>query len=169
MESLPEILQDKINLNIHELKFVDTLNVVKHLFDDDIELKPLEDDINTITPIEQSDIESEPSSETSINHASDIETEQYIFEYRQFICASPLINNISTINQTFQVTSNNKIIIDLTNDCEYCFDEMFSGVTSNCRPSKWKQNAKEFNITLNRKYYHGHIYRINIKYIITCI
>ena len=155
MEHLPEVIQHKINLNIHELKFVDTLNVVKHLFDDDIELKPLEDDINTITPPEQSDIESESSSETSINHTSDIETQQYIFEYRQFICASPLINNISTINQTFQVTSNNKIIIDLTNDCEYCFDEMFSGIASNRRPSKWKQIAKELNITINKNIITG--------------
>jgi len=142
MEHLPEVIQHKINLNIHELKFVDTLNVVKHLFDDDIELKPLDDDINTITPIEQSYIESESSSETSINHASDIDTQQYIFEYRQFICASPLINNISTIQQTVELTSNNKIIIDLTNNCEYCFDEMFSGITSNCRPSKWRQIEK---------------------------
>ena len=57
MESLPEILQDKINLNINELKFVDTLNVVKHLFDNDMELRPFEDDLNTITPtdISQSD------------------------------------------------------------------------------------------------------------------
>ena len=136
MEILPEPIQDKIDINIHDLKFVDTLNVVKHLFDGDIELKP-DEDTNTITStdISQSDVESEFSSETSFNHSSDIETEQYIFEYREFTCASPLVNNISTIDQTLQVTCNNKIIIVLTNDCEYCFDEMFSGITANRRPS----------------------------------
>jgi len=103
MESLPEVIQNKINLNIHESKFVDTLNVVKHLFDDDIEPKPFEDDNNTITPTEQSDVESESSSEMSINHSSDIETEQFIFENRQFICASPLVNNVSTITNHYKL------------------------------------------------------------------
>ena len=68
MDNLPEIVRDKININIHELKFVDTLNVVKHLFDDDIELIPNEE-TNTITPtdISQSDVETEFSSETSVD------------------------------------------------------------------------------------------------------
>lgn len=60
MESLPDVLQDKINLNVHELKLVDTLNVVKQLFDDDIELTPA-DDSSTVAPtnISISDIDSE--------------------------------------------------------------------------------------------------------------
>ena len=67
MESLPEVIQDKINLNIHELKFVDTLNLVKHWFDDDIELKPNED-ANTITPdISVSDVETEFNDTTSFD------------------------------------------------------------------------------------------------------
>ena len=81
MDRLPETIQDIINLNIHEIKFADTLNVVKHLFDDDVELTPFEDDTNTITPTDMtiSDVESEFSSEMSFNHASDIEMERDIF------------------------------------------------------------------------------------------
>ena len=40
MDKLPEVIQDKIKLNNHELKFVDTLNVAKQRFDDDVELTP---------------------------------------------------------------------------------------------------------------------------------
>ena len=60
MDRLPETVQDRINLNIHELKLVDALNVVKHLFDDDTELTPYEG-TNTITPtdISVSDVEAE--------------------------------------------------------------------------------------------------------------
>ena len=81
MESLPEVLQDKINLNTHELKFVDTLNVVKHLFDDDVQLPPFDDDTNTITPTDMtiSDVENEFSSGMFIGHGSDIEMERDIF------------------------------------------------------------------------------------------
>ena len=71
-----------------------------------------------------------------------------VSEYRQFVCASPLINNISTLQQTLEVTSKNKIIIDLTNDCEYCFDELFSGIISHRRPSIWKNIEIELNITI---------------------
>ena len=90
MARLPEKNQDKININIHELKFVDTLNVVKHLFDDDIEMTP-DEDTNTITPtdISQSDVETEFSSETSFDrfiHDNDIEMDRDIFEYRRYVC-----------------------------------------------------------------------------------
>ena len=129
------------------------LNVVEHLFDDDIELIPNED-TNTITPtdISQSDVETEFSSETSFDrfiHDNDIEMDRDIFEYRRCVCAAPLINNITAIQQTVKVTHNNKILIDLTNDCEYCFDELFSGIKSFCRPSCWKKIEHEFNITIH--------------------
>ena len=47
--SLPEVLQDTINLNAHELKFADTLKVVKQLFDDDIELTPADDSSTAVS------------------------------------------------------------------------------------------------------------------------
>ena len=49
METLPEVLQDEITLNIHEQKFVDTLNVIKQLFDNDTELIP-PGDPSTVAP-----------------------------------------------------------------------------------------------------------------------
>ena len=142
MESLPEVLQDKINLHVHELKFVDTLNVVKQLFGDDIELTPA-DDSSTVAPtnISISDIDSEFSdTPTEVWHDrfsninEDIEEDAYIFELRQFVEAQPLINNISPIEQTQVLTNKNKILIDLTYDCQYSFDELLSGVKSLCRP-----------------------------------
>ena len=82
MDNLPEIIQDKINLNIHELKFVDTLNVVKQLFGDHIELMP-DEDTNTISPtdISQSDAETYFSSVESCDlftHNNNIEMKCYI-------------------------------------------------------------------------------------------
>ena len=58
MEKLPEVLQDKINLHVHELKFTKTLNLINQLFDDDVELI-FTDDFNTNEPtdISLSDIE----------------------------------------------------------------------------------------------------------------
>ena len=85
------------------------------------------------------------------------------------MCATPLINNISTIQQIVEVTNNNKFLIDLINDCEYCFDELFRGIKSFCRPSCWKKVENEFNMVLNKEYYHVHIYRIDIKGIINFI
>ena len=154
MESLPDVLQDKINLNVHELKFVDTLNVVKQLFDDDVELIATYD-ASTITPtnISISDIESE-FSDTSFDRIlsdNDIEEDREVFELRQFVEAQCLINNISPVEQTHVLTYNNKILIDLTNDCRYCFDELFSDIKSFCRPSIWKKVEVEMNITINRK------------------
>ena len=152
MESLPEVLQDKINLNVHELKFVETLNVVKQLFDDDIELTPA-DDSSTVAPtnISISDIDSEFSdTPTEVWHDrfsninEDIEEDAYIFELRQFVEAHPLINNIPPIEQTHVLTYNNTILIDLTDDCQYSFDELFSDVKSFCRPSTWKQSNNDW-------------------------
>ena len=74
-----------------------------------------------------------------------------MFELRQFVEDQCLINNISPVEQTHVLTYNNKILIDLTNDCRYCFDELFSGIKSLCRPSIWKKVEVEMNITINRK------------------
>jgi len=159
METLPEVLQDKINLNVHELKFVDTLNVIKQLFDDDIELTPA-DDSSTIAPtnISISDIGSEFSdTPTEILHErfsnlnDDIEEDAYIFALRQFVEARSLINNISTLEQTQVFTYNRKILIDLTDDCQYSFDELFSDIKSFCRPSTWKKIEQELNISITKK------------------
>jgi len=159
MENLPEVLQDKINLNVHELKFVDTLNVVKQIFDDDVELAPL-DDASTTDPtnISISDIDSEFSDtptemiERFFNNNDEIEDEdRCLFELRQFVEASSLINNISPVRQTQFITNNNKILIDLTDDCEYCFDELFSDIKSFCRPSTWKKVEQDMNLTINKK------------------
>ena len=125
METLPDVLQDTINLNFHELKFVDTLSVVKQLFDDDVELATKGASAITPTAISISDIESE-FSDTSF----DIEEYRETIELRQFIDAQCLINNISPGVQTQVLTYNNKILIDLTNDCQYCFDELFGDIKS---------------------------------------
>ena len=82
MDLLLETIQDKINLNIHELKFVDTLNIVNQLFDDDLELKPNEDS-NTIAPtdISVSYVETESIDTTSFDsfiHDNDIEVYVYM-------------------------------------------------------------------------------------------
>ena len=148
MDSLPEALQDKLNPNLHELKFVDTLNAVKQLFDDDIELTPAEEtSTSTPTDISLSDVENE-FIETSFErfiHDNDIEIDRDVFEYSQCVEAAPLMNNISTIQQTQVVTNNIKILIDVTNDCRYCFDELFSGIKSFCRPSIWKKVETELS------------------------
>ena len=157
MESLPDELRGKIHLIVHELKFIDTLNVVKQLFCDDTELIH---DSSTVAPtnISISDIDSEFSDTPTemwrgrfSNLNDDIEEDAYIFELRQFVEAQPLINNISPIEQTKVRTCNNKILIDLTDDCRYCFDELFSDIKSFCRPSVWKSIEREMNLTINRK------------------
>lgn len=84
------------------------------------------------------------------NINEDIEEDACIFELRQFVEAQPLINNISPIEQTLVLTYNNKILIDLTDDCQYSFDELFSDIKSFCRPSMWKRIEQGMNITINK-------------------
>ena len=74
------------------MNFVDTLNVVKQLFDDDIELTPAEEtSTSTPTDISLSDVENE-FIETSFErfiHDNDIEIDRDVFEYRRFVEATP--------------------------------------------------------------------------------
>ena len=44
-------------------------------------------------------------------HNNHIDMDRDVYEYRQFVCAPPLINDISTLQRTLEVTSNNKVII----------------------------------------------------------
>ena len=85
------------------------------------------------------------------------------------MCATPLINNMSATQQTQEVTNNNRIRIHLTNDCRHCFDELFSGIKPCCRPSIWKKVEQELNTNTHKKYYHDHIYHIDINDIINFI
>ena len=59
-----------------------------------------------------------------------IEKEAYIFDVRRFVEAPPLINNISPIEQTQVLTYNNKILLDLADDCQYCVNELFTAIKS---------------------------------------
>ena len=122
MDNLPEVLQYKINSNIHELNFVDTLNFVKQLVDADVELTPTEDtNTTTLIDISVSYVEAEftETSFDSLRHVNGIETLRDVFEYRRVVEATPLTNNTSTAQQTQPVTSTNKILIDLTTDDIY--------------------------------------------------
>jgi hypothetical protein len=117
MDNLPEVLQYKINSNIHELNFVDTLNFVKQLVDADVELTPTEDtNTTTLIDISVSYVEAEftETSFDSLRHVNGIETLRDVFEYRRVVEATPLTNNTSTAQQTQPVTSTNKILIDLS-------------------------------------------------------
>ena len=72
-------------------------------------LKPHEDS-NTIAPtdISVSDVETEIVDTTSFDSFIDdneIAMDGDIYEYGQFMCATPLINNISTVQQTVEVTN----------------------------------------------------------------
>ena len=148
MENLPEVIVDKIYHDVHELKFIDTLNVVKQLFDDDMELKPNNEDTSTLTPtdISISDIETEFSDTDDDDSYTDDRVQLMRFLHSQI-----LINNISTIDQTQIITENNKILIDLTDDCKYSYDEFFSDINSFCRPSVWKHIESNLNLTIKRK------------------
>ena len=150
MENLPEVLVDKIYHNVHELKFSETLTVVSQLFDDDLELKPDNDDVSTLTPtdISISDIE------TEFNDTDDDDDDNYTDDRLQLmrvLNSQILINNVSAIDQTQIITENNKILVDLTDDCKYTYDEFFSDVKSFCKPSVWKHIESNLNLTIKRK------------------
>ena len=69
----------------------------------------------------------------------------------RFMSSRALINNISPIQQTPIITCNNNILLDFTNNCKYCFDELFSDIKSFCRSSVWKTLEDNMNFTINKK------------------
>ena len=146
---LPEVIVDTIYHNVHEIKFSETLTVVNQLFDDDVELKPDNDDASTLTPtdISISDIETDF---TDTDDDDDSYTHDRL-QLMRFLNSQILINNIATIDQTKIITENSKILIDLTDECKYTYDELFSDINSFCRPSAWKHIESNLNLTIKRK------------------
>ena len=152
MESLPDVLVDTIYHNVHEIKFSETLGVVKQLFDDDIELKPYNDEASTLTPtdISFSDIETE-FNDTDDDDDSYTDYTNDRLQLMRFLNSQILINNVSALDQTKIITENNKILIDLSDDCKYTYDEFFSDVKSFCKPSVWRKIETDLNLTIKRK------------------